>query len=320
MEEIIDIEEASNEKLNDERIKEYLQKDEEIEKELSEKIEELTNEKNKLSSKKSELTELEDSLRNNLNHDSDTNEIRRIADEIDSLKKEMSTITENVEKLEDELDQIIDAKEKTIKTKGEYAKKVSKTIDEYEKKISLIKAAIEVCENEHLKQAQEEELSKMESELNDMKNKRAEELKETIESAIELKDDSSPKDIIKDEPTSDFNSVDVGKIEIEEDNIKSLNSNIDVDNIEEEKNNVISDDEEYSISLEDLKPSVDFSNLDKIDLTLNKSEKGYLVTDVQSVSPEKVSDIFSSRSIMPLVYDKLSSFEGEIIKEKKVRI
>lgn len=183
MEEIIDIDELA-EKEENEKLKEYLKEDETVSKELSDKIEELTNEKAKLSDKNTEIKEKEDSLRDKLTHDASTDEIRKIADEIDEMKAEMTSISENIEKLEKELKEIIEAKTKTEETKKQYKEKVSSTIDEYEKKISTIEAAIKVCDNEYLKKAQEEELQRMKDTLEGLKEDRSKELKEALGNTI----------------------------------------------------------------------------------------------------------------------------------------
>lgn len=331
MEEILDVEEVSNNDIKDERVKEYLKEDETVEKQLSDKISELTEEKNKLSSKQEELSNLEDSLRSKLNHDSDTNEIRKIADNIDNLKNEMSSISENIKKLESELDEIVSAKEKANKTREDYIKKVSDTINSYEKKISLIKAAIEVCENKHLKEAQEEELSKMQSELDEMKSKRSEELKETVSGAINIESDNkldSEKitEPINEEVTThneqkvepEFNTLNLDKIDLnipEESIVEPFN--VGSETKEEESKPVI--ENETKIELEDMKPSVDFTNLQ--DIVSKVSEPVVLktkVTDIQDVTPVMISEIFSSGGIMPVVYEKLDVLSGNQIDEEKV--
>ena len=65
MEEIIDIDELA-EKEENEKLKEYLKEDETVSKELSDKIEELTNEKAKLSDSAKQLTPQIKELRKNI--------------------------------------------------------------------------------------------------------------------------------------------------------------------------------------------------------------------------------------------------------------
>ena len=212
MEEIIDIDELA-EKEENEKLKEYLKEDETVSKELSDKIEELTNEKAKLSDKNTEIKEKEDSLRDKLTHDASTDEIRKIADEIDEMKAEMTSISENIEKLEKELKEIIEAKTKTEETKKQYKEKVSSTIDEYEKKISTIEAAIKVCDNEYLKKAQEEELQRMKDTLEGLKEDRSKELKEALGNTI------------KEENTVETNDTVIPEVEVSPINNEPLFNN-----------------------------------------------------------------------------------------------
>ena len=338
MEEIIDIDELA-EKEENEKLKEYLKEDETVSKELSDKIEELTNEKAKLSDKNTEIKEKEDSLRDKLTHDASTDEIRKIADEIDEMKAEMTSISENIEKLEKELKEIIEAKTKTEETKKQYKEKVSSTIDEYEKKISTIEAAIKVCDNEYLKKAQEEELQRMKDTLEGLKEDRSKELKEALgstikeENVVETNDTVIPEvevSPINNEPLFNNDIVlpkEEPKVEPITDTPVDLNIDLTLPTDVENTNslNAETKDEEPLVNLgedlpninepaidepkiEDIKPSIDLSDLASFsNVTELNTNKGTKITKTDIVSDEKVSQIFSSRGIIPIVYDYLEN-------------
>ena len=338
MEEIIDIDELA-EKEENEKLKEYLKEDETVSKELSDKIEELTNEKAKLSDKNTEIKEKEDSLRDKLTHDASTDEIRKIADEIDEMKAEMTSISENIEKLEKELKEIIEAKTKTEETKKQYKEKVSSTIDEYEKKISTIEAAIKVCDNEYLKKAQEEELQRMKDTLEGLKEDRSKELKEALgntikeENTVETNDTVIPEvevSPINNEPLFNNDIVlpkEEPKVEPITDTPVDLNIDLTLPTDVENTNslNAETKDEEPLVNLgedlpninetsidepkiEDIKPSIDLSDLASFsNVTELNTNKGTKITKTDIVSDEKVSQIFSSRGIIPIVYDYLEN-------------
>ncbi len=338
MEEIIDIDELA-EKEENEKLKEYLKEDETVSKELSDKIEELTNEKAKLSDKNTEIKEKEDSLRDKLTHDASTDEIRKIADEIDEMKAEMTSISENIDKLEKELKEIIEAKTKTEKTKKQYKEKVSSTIDEYEKKISTIEAAIKVCDNEYLKKAQEEELQRMKDTLEGLKEDRSKELKEALgstikeENTVETNDTVIPEvevSPINNEPLFNNDIVlpkEEPKVEPITDTPVDLNIDLTLPTDVENTNslNAETKDEEPLVNLgedlpninepaidepkiEDIKPSIDLSDLASFsNVTELNTNKGTKITKTDIVSDEKVSQIFSSRGIIPIVYDYLEN-------------
>lgn len=338
MEEIIDIDELA-EKEENEKLKEYLKEDETVSKELSDKIEELTNEKAKLSDKNTEIKEKEDSLRDKLTHDASTDEIRKIADEIDEMKSEMTSISENIEKLEKELKEIIEAKTKTEETKKQYKEKVSSTIDEYEKKISTIEAAIKVCDNEYLKKAQEEELQRMKDTLEGLKEDRSKELKEALENTIKEENTVETNDTvipevevspINNEPLFNNDIVlpkEEPKVEPITDTPVDLNIDLTLPTDVENTNslNAETKDEEPLVNLgedlpninkpaidepkiEDIKPSIDLSDLASFsNVTELNTNKGTKITKTDIVSDEKVSQIFSSRGIIPIVYDYLEN-------------
>ena len=288
MEEIIDIDELA-EKEENEKLKEYLKEDETVSKELSDKIEELTNEKAKLSDKNTEIKEKEDSLRDKLTHDASTDEIRKIADEIDEMKAEMTSISENIDKLEKELKEIIEAKTKTEETKKQYKEKVSSTIDEYEKKISTIEAAIKVCDNEYLKKAQEEELQRMKDTLEGLKEDRSKELKEALGSTI------------KEENTVETNDTVIPEVEVSPINNEPLFNNDIVLPKEEPKVEPITD------------TPVDLN----IDLTLptDVENKGSLNEDSKEESVENKKEDTQTNDI-DINMDLLSSIGPDSVKEE----
>ena len=288
MEEIIDIDELA-EKEENEKLKEYLKEDETVSKELSDKIEELTNEKAKLSDKNTEIKEKEDSLRDKLTHDASTDEIRKIADEIDEMKAEMTSISENIEKLEKELKEIIEAKTKTEETKKQYKEKVSSTIDEYEKKISTIEAAIKVCDNEYLKKAQEEELQRMKDTLEGLKEDRSKELKEALGNTI------------KEENTVETNDTVIPEVEVSPINNEPLFNNDIVLPKEEPRVEPITD------------TPVDLN----IDLTLptNVENKGSLNEDSKEESVENKKEDTQKNDI-DINMDLLSSIGLDSVKEE----
>lgn len=346
MEEIIDIDELA-EKEQNEKIKEYLKEDETVSKELTEKINELTEEKTKLSIKSVELNEKEESLRDKLTHDAKTDEIRKVADEIDNLKSEMVTITENVERLENELKEIQNAKIKTEETKTQYKEKISSTIGEYEKKISTIEAAIKVCDNEYLKKAQEEELSKMKETLENMKEERSRELKETLNITISKNSSEISQDNIlnKDKPISKSIldeievsplNTDIGNKQKELSNetipIDSFNDTIsypvDIDIKEETKAPMEESKEELkntspldftslvennieesgtSSVIQDIKPTVDLNSGTLFNYKTEKNKDFHEISKIDDVPEDKIRDIFSSSGILPIVYDYLNN-------------
>ena len=282
MEEIIDIDELA-EKEENEKLKEYLKEDETVSKELSDKIEELTNEKAKLSDKNTEIKEKEDSLRDKLTHDASTDEIRKIADEIDEMKSEMTSISENIEKLEKELKEIIEAKTTTEETKKQYKEKVSSTIDEYEKKISTIEAAIKVCDNEYLKKAQEEELQRMKDTLEGLKEDRSKELKEALGNTI------------KEENTVETNDTVIPEVEVSPIN-----------------NDIVLPKEEPRVE-----PITDTPVDLNIDLTLptNVENKGSLNEDSKEESVENKKEDTQKNDI-DINMDLLSSIGLDSVKEE----
>ena len=288
MEEIIDIDELA-EKEENEKLKEYLKEDETVSKELSDKIEELTNEKAKLSDKNTEIKEKEDSLRDKLTHDASTDEIRKIADEIDEMKAEMTSISENIEKLEKELKEIIEAKTKTEETKKQYKEKVSSTIDEYEKKISTIEAAIKVCDNEYLKKAQEEELQRMKDTLEGLKEDRSKELKEALGNTI------------KEENTVETNDTVIPEVEVSPINNEPLFNNDIVLPKEEPK----------------VEPITDIPVDLNIDLTLptDVENKGSLNEDSKEESVENKKEDTQKKDI-DINMDLLNSIGLDSVKEE----
>ena len=195
---------------DEEKLKDYLEKDNSVETLLEKKIEDLNSEKQKLSDKYSELSDLEESYRAKLTHDSSTDEIRKIADEIDKIKNEVSGIKENISSLEFDIAKTTNTKVETEKTKEDYIANISKTIDEYEKKLDAINKAIEVCDNKSLIDAFNDEKSKMNIELDELKSKREQELESAINKGkIEVEENNTVKEekLEKETENPDFNNI-----------------------------------------------------------------------------------------------------------------
>lgn len=199
---------------DEERLKEYLQKDNNVESLLENKIKDLNSEKEKLSNKYNELNSLEESYRDKLTRDTSTDEIRKIADEIDKIKEEVATLKVNISSLEYDIVKTTKTKVETEKTKEDYIASISKIIDEYERKLDAINKAIEVCDNESLKQAFSQEKENMKTTLDELKTKREHELENAIS-------EDEPKDNI--EIKEDFTKIDT-------------NENVDFDNVFDREN------------------------------------------------------------------------------------
>lgn len=210
MEEMVEVYEETDEKL-----KTYLEKDASVENLLGNKINELNNEKQKLSNKYTELKKLESSYRDKLTRDASTDDIRKIADDIDKVKEEVTDIQNNIDSLEKDINKITETKKQTEESKENYITNVSKTIIEYEKKLDAINKAIEVCNNDSLKEAFEEEQTKMQNELNTLKSKREDELNRAVELTINNSDEVKEPNQEKDDelPKANFQEVIVSSLE-----------------------------------------------------------------------------------------------------------
>ena len=101
MEEILDLEDLQ-ENVVDENLKEFMAKDEEAEKLLKEKIDELVLETEKLNKKEEEIKTLEESSREKISMNASPDELIEIAEKIKSAQSELSEINANIEKLEKE--------------------------------------------------------------------------------------------------------------------------------------------------------------------------------------------------------------------------
>lgn len=254
----------------DEKIQRYLEKDSEVEGLLENKINELSDEKKKLSDKYDELKELESSYRDKLTRDSSTYEIRKIADEIDRIKEEVTNIQSNIDSLEIDINKTSEAKRKTEKTKDRYISNVSKTIEDYEKKLEAINKAIEICDNDSLKEAFEEEQKNMEKELTDLKTQREQELNIAIEKTIKR----DIEDVVvvenKEEVKPSFDEITVSellnKIEIKESD-KTIEEpkeevNVIIEDVKKDEKDIVPEEKENLniLPVQENEPKIELPN------------------------------------------------------------
>lgn len=187
MEEILDLEDLQ-ENVVDENLKEFMAKDEEAEKLLKEKIDELVLETEKLNKKEEEIKSLEESSREKISMNASPDELIEIAEKIKSAQSELSEINANIEKLEKEKEELDSTKKNVEDSKREYIKNLNSTNLNYQEQIKKIEEAIAVCDNSSLKQALEDVKKKKESELLSLQESRNTALKTAlnpIENAIE---------------------------------------------------------------------------------------------------------------------------------------
>lgn len=187
MEEILDLEDLQ-ENVVDENLKEFMTKDEEAEKLLKEKIDELVLETEKLNKKEEEIKSLEESSREKISMNASPDELIEIAEKIKSAQSELSEINANIEKLEKEKEELDSTKKNVEDSKREYIKNLNSTNLNYQEQIKKIEEAIAVCDNSSLKQALEDVKKKKESELLSLQESRNTALKTAlnpIENAIE---------------------------------------------------------------------------------------------------------------------------------------
>jgi len=187
MEEILDLEDLQ-ENVVDETLKEFMAKDEEAEKLLKEKIDELVLETEKLNKKEEEIKSLEESSREKISMNASPDELIEIAEKIKSAQSELSEINANIEKLEKEKEELDSTKKNVEDSKREYIKNLNSTNLNYQEQIKKIEEAIAVCDNSSLKQALEDVKKKKESELLSLQESRNTALKTAlnpIENAIE---------------------------------------------------------------------------------------------------------------------------------------
>ena len=159
MEEILDLEDLQ-ENVVDENLKGFMAKDEEAEKLLKEKIDELVLETEKLNKKEEEIKSLEESSREKISMNASPDELIEIAEKIKSAQSELSEINANIEKLENEKKKLEETKNNIEETKKEYIKNLSDANSDYQNQISKIEDAIAVCDNPSLKQVLEDEKRK----------------------------------------------------------------------------------------------------------------------------------------------------------------
>lgn len=251
MDEMVEVYEETDEKL-----KTYLEKDIETGDLLKNKIAELSDERQKLSDKYTELKKLESSYRDKLTRDASTDDIRKIADDIDKVKEQVTDIQKNIDALEADINKINATKKQTEESKENYIASVSKTIIEYEKKLEAINKAIEVCNNDSLKEAFMEEQTKMQDELNTLKSKREEELDKAVELTINSSNESneSTEESTDELPKANFQEVVVSSL-VSPSNEEENNTNIEevkvienqIDNNEEKEIVVESDQTEEKL-------------------------------------------------------------------------
>ena len=184
MEEIIDLEEIEKD-ITPENLKEFMKKDEETEKLLNEKIEEISKEEEKLNNKEAEIKSLEDSNREKISTNASADELIEIAGKIKEAESELISIKENVDKLLKEKEELIKTKESFETSKKEYIKTLSETSSTYEVQLNKINEAINVCDNPTLKQVLEDVQSKMNAELSELQEKRLNELKTVLKEEVE---------------------------------------------------------------------------------------------------------------------------------------
>ena len=187
MEEILDLEDLQ-ENVVDENLKEFMAKDEEAEKLLKEKIDELVLETEKLNKKEEEIKTLEESSREKISMNASPDELIEIAEKIKSAQSELSEINANIEKLEKEKEELDSTKKNVEDSKREYIKNLNSTNLNYQEQIKKIEEAIAVCDNPSLKQALEDVKKEKESELLSLQESRNTALKTAlnpIENAIE---------------------------------------------------------------------------------------------------------------------------------------
>ena len=195
MEEIIDLEEIEKE-VTPESLKEFMKKDEETEKLLNDKIDELAKEEDKINKKEEELRSLEEKSREKISTNASADELIEIAGKIKEVEEELSSIKENIQTLIIEKEELVNTRNEVEKSKREYIKLLNETNSTFEEQLKKISEAIEVCDNPTLKQVLEDVRSKKDEQLDILQQKRINELKtvlkeetEEVEPKIELTSD-----------------------------------------------------------------------------------------------------------------------------------
>ena len=177
MDEIIDLEEVT---VEDETLKDFMKKDEEAEKKLNDKIEELAKEEEKLNKKEEELKSLEESNREKISTNASADELIEIAGKIKEVEEELSSIKQNIDSLSKEKEELVETKNNVESSKKEYIKSLNQTSSNYKEQLEKISEAIEVCDNPTLKQVLEDVQAKKNEELTELQEKRVSELRKVL--------------------------------------------------------------------------------------------------------------------------------------------
>lgn len=252
MEEILDLEELQEDIL-DENLKEFMAKDDETEKLLNEKIDELAKEEEKLSKKENEIRDLEESNREKINSDASADELIEIAGKIKEAEAELASINENIEKLTQEKEELIETKNSIDSSKQEYIKQLNSTNSNYEEQLRKISEAIDVCDNPTLKQVLEEVRNEKTRELTDLEKKRINELKTVLNEPVEeektvievSEENSSEEGSYESEPEQVQTSEDVVKPVIEDSLV-----NMNIENTTEEVSEPVIEDPLANINID----------------------------------------------------------------------
>ena len=211
MDEIIDLEEVT---VEDETLKDFMKKDEEAEKDLNDKIDELLKEEEKLTKKEEELKSLEESNREKINTNASADELIEIAGKIKEVEEELSTIKENIDTLSKEKEDLIETKKEIETSKKEYIKSLNQASSNYKEQLKKISEAIEVCDNPTLKQVLEDVQNKKNEELTELSEKRISELRKV------LKEDEIKEEIeVPEEKSEEVPTIEVSNEEVKNDNI-----------------------------------------------------------------------------------------------------
>lgn len=301
IEDIIDLDELQEDVVDD-KLKEFMSKDEEASKLLKDKIEELSKEEEKLEKKEEEVRKLEESSREKISANASPDELIEIAGKIKEAEEELKGIRENIQSLTNERENLIETKNNIEASKKEYIKSLNSTNSSFEEQLVKISEAIEVCDNPALKQALMDVKEQKERELTELQEKRNNELKmvlnekEDISSEIE----EDKKEVSKEEVNQTETSIEIEmpKVDIqnERDNIINIDSILTSENDVEPESQVIPElnvINTQTISLPEVNP-VDLKDESRVKIIFEKD-----------VPDELLREIFNSSSIMPALYDYL---------------
>lgn len=345
MEEILDLEDLQ-ENVVDENLKEFMAKDEEAEKLLKEKIDELVLETEKLNKKEEEIKSLEESSREKISMNASPDELIEIAEKIKSAQSELSEINANIEKLEKEKEELDSTKKNVEDSKREYIKNLNSTNLNYQEQIKKIEEAIAVCDNPSLKQALED--VKKENESKPSEEKVTLDIVEPIIPSVEppvvetnnvdnisnsvLPDMGAQSDLVLDlpkveAPISDNNIPEVKPLFEDDSNIIDNANNVNevndvnvaneaVDNfakdiINEEKNdNMIGLDSILNVNTNNENNNIIMPELKPVQtdtIEIKKEESPKVKIIFEKNVPEAaIKEIYSSSTIMPGIYDYLN--------------